>query len=151
MRNPKNTIFKGTFLMAASTNRGYLHCAILTALNDFQKKRAFKSRDMDFFFQNIPNEIFKILEMFKNNMKFTRAASLMNTKLSNRDKNTTHIILLFCHYCWSLLWWSYWKSIKSGSHHQKALLYLLQWKPFKNDEKCSLFHLQNSPRFLVYI
>ena len=51
--------------MAASTNRGYLHCAILTALNDFQKKRAFKSRDMDFFFQNIPNEIFKILEMFK--------------------------------------------------------------------------------------
>ena len=61
--------------MAASTNRGYLHCAILTALNDFQKKRAFKSRDMDIFFQNIPNEIFKILEMFKNNMKFTRAAN----------------------------------------------------------------------------
>ena len=24
--------------------------------------------------------------------------------------------------------------------------YLLQWKPFKNDEKCSLFHLKSSLR-----
>ena len=44
------------------TNRGCLHCAIV---------KAYKARDMQFFLQN---EIFKILKMFKYNMKFTRAA-----------------------------------------------------------------------------
>ena len=29
---------------------------------------------------------------------------------------------------------------------QKKLCYLLRWKPFKNDEKCFLFHLKNSFR-----
>ena len=57
------------------TNRGYLHCAILKALHSFQEKRAHKSRDMQFFLQNVPNEIFKIFKMFGNNMKFTRAFS----------------------------------------------------------------------------
>ena len=52
-------------------NRGYLHCAILKALHSFQEKRANKSRDMQFFLQNVQNEIFK---KFKNNMKFTIAA-----------------------------------------------------------------------------
>ena len=46
-------------------NRGYFHYAIL---------KACKGRDMQFFLQNVQNEIFKILEMFKYNMKFTRAA-----------------------------------------------------------------------------
>ena len=26
---------------------------------------------------------------------------------------------------------------------EKNLCYLLDWKPFKNDEKCFLFHLEN--------
>ena len=56
------------------TNRGYLHCAILKALHGFQEKRAHKSWDMQFFIQNVPDEIFKIFKMFKNNTKFTRAA-----------------------------------------------------------------------------
>ena len=56
------------------TNRGYLHCANLKALHGFREKRAHKSRDMQFFLHNVQNEIFKIFKMFKNNMKFTRAA-----------------------------------------------------------------------------
>ena len=35
------------------------------------------------------NKIFKILKMFKCNMKFTIAACWINSKISNRDKNTT--------------------------------------------------------------
>ena len=56
------------------TNRGYLHFAILKALHSFQEKRAHKSRDMQFFLENVQNEILKIFKMFQNNMKFTRAA-----------------------------------------------------------------------------
>ena len=56
------------------TNRVCLHCAILKALYGFKKKRANKARDIDIFFQNVQNETFKILKMFKYNMKFTRAA-----------------------------------------------------------------------------
>ena len=29
-------------------------------------------------------------------------------------------------------------------HPPKEIFYLLQWKPFKNDEKCFLFHLKSS-------
>ena len=60
--------------MTASPNCGYMHCAILKALHDFQEKSDLKSRDMQFFLQNVPNEIFKIFKMFENNMKFTRGA-----------------------------------------------------------------------------
>ena len=58
-------------------NQSYLKGAILKALHDFQEKRAHKSRDMQFFLQNVQNDFlqndFKIFRMFKNNMKFTRA------------------------------------------------------------------------------
>ena len=27
------------------------------------------------------------------------------------DKNNTLMIFLFCHFCWLLLWWNYWRSI----------------------------------------
>ena len=47
------------------TNRGCLYCAIL---------KAYRARDMQFFLQNVQNEIFKILEMCKYNVEFTRAA-----------------------------------------------------------------------------
>ena len=56
------------------TNRGCLHCAILKALHGVQEKRAHKSMDMQFSPQNVQNEIYKIFKIFKNNMKFTRAA-----------------------------------------------------------------------------
>ena len=70
----KNIFFYRTPLVAASPNRGYLHRAIVKALHGFQEKRALKSSDMLFFFQNVPNEIFNIFKMFENNMKFTRVA-----------------------------------------------------------------------------
>ena len=115
--------FRRTPRAAASPNRGYLHCTILKALHAFREKRDLKSRDMHIFLQNDPNEIFKIFKMFENNMKFTRAACWINSKISKRDKNTT-LIFLFCHYCWSLLWCNHWKSLnlKSKSHHQKILI-----------------------------
>ena len=85
---------------------------------------------MQFFLQNVPNEIFKIFKMFENNVKFTRAACWINSKITNRDKNTTPIKFLFCHYYWALLWCHYWKSLESGAHLPKTLLYLLQWNTF---------------------
>ena len=60
------------------TNQTYLHSAIPKALHGFQEKRAQKSKDMQFFLQNVQNHFlqndFEIFRMFKNNMKFTRAA-----------------------------------------------------------------------------
>ena len=55
-------------------NRGCLHCATLKALHGFIEKRAHKASDMQIFLQKDQHDIFKILKMFKNNMKFTRAA-----------------------------------------------------------------------------
>ena len=46
------------------TNLDFLHCVIL---------RTYKASDMQFFLETVQNEIFKILKMFKYNMKFTRA------------------------------------------------------------------------------
>ena len=46
------------------TNRGCLHSAIL---------KAYKARDMQFLLQTVQIKIFKILEMFEYNIKFTRA------------------------------------------------------------------------------
>ena len=34
--------------------------------------------------------------------------------------------------------------LKSDSHLSKKLCYLLDWKRFKNDRKCFLFHLESS-------
>ena len=53
-------------------NHGYLHCVILKALYEFEEKRARKARNRQFLFQNVQLEIFKILKMFKNSMKFTQ-------------------------------------------------------------------------------
>lgn len=43
-------------------------------LRKFQEKRAYKARDMQIFFENVQDEIFKILKIFKSNMIFSRAA-----------------------------------------------------------------------------
>ena len=47
------------------TDRGCLQSAILKISYDIQEKRAYKSKDIQFFLQNVQNEIFKILKMFK--------------------------------------------------------------------------------------
>ena len=49
------------------------HCVILKALYSFMVKRADKAR-YQFLIENAQNEIFEIFKMFKNNIKFTRAA-----------------------------------------------------------------------------
>ena len=36
--------------------------------------------------------------------------------------------------------------VKVGLSIPNKMFYLLQWKPFKNDHKCFLFHLKNSFR-----
>ena len=68
------------------TNHSCLHCAFL---------KTDKERDMQFFLQNVQNEIFRILRMFKYNMKFIRAACWINSKIRHRDKNTTVMIRFF--------------------------------------------------------
>ena len=85
-------------------------CTVLfQKLYGFKEKRAHKGRDMQFFFWKCSMWNFKILKMFKNNMKFTRAAWCINSEINNRDKSTTLLIFLFCQYCWSLLWCNYWR------------------------------------------
>ena len=96
------------------TNCDCLHCAILKALYDFKEKRAHKTGRQEicyFFHQKVQKEILKILEIFENNMKLTRESCRIYSKISNRDKNVTLMIFLICHYCWSLLWWNYWRSL----------------------------------------
>ena len=119
------------------------YCKIFT---QFLGEKSPQVTEYAIFLQNVEYEIFKIFKTFRNNMKFTRAAYWINSKKRNSDKNTTLIIFLSCHYCWSLLWCNYWKSLKSAPTFQNKLVYLLQWKLFKSDEKCILFHLKNSPR-----
>ena len=79
--------------------------------------------------------IFKILKMFKYNKKLIRAARWVNSKISNRDKNTTLMIFLFYDYCWSLLWYNYWRSWNSTSWSHLKLTVQIQlalylWDPF---------------------
>ena len=45
----KSIFFYKTTPVAASPNRGYLHCAILKVLQGFQEKRALKSRGYAIF------------------------------------------------------------------------------------------------------
>ena len=72
------------------TNCGCLHCAVLKALIVFmEKKRALKSRYMQFFLQNVQNGILKICKMFKNDMKFTRTARWMISKIINNYRTLT--------------------------------------------------------------
>ena len=81
-----------------------------------RKKEPTRQGLCKFFLQNVQNKIFKILEMFKTNMKFTKAGCWINSKISNRSKNTILIMFLFCHYCWSLLWCNYWRSLMLGNY-----------------------------------
>ena len=95
-----HTVFTLCFLLFTLC----LHCAILKALYGFKKKKKnSQGKRCNFSLKNVQNEIFKILKML----------------VSNRDKNTTLVIFLFCHYGWSLLRWTYWRSLmlwNSTSH-----------------------------------
>ena len=99
----------------------------------------------NFFVKMFQMRFSRCSRQLKITLKLTRAALWIILKISNRNKSTTLLIFLFCHYFWSLLWCKCWKSLKMDSHRPKALLYLLQWNPFKNDEKCFLFLLKTSP------
>ena len=55
------------------TNHGCLQCAILKPLYGFKEKRDHKARDSQFLVQNVQNEIFEILKIIKNYMKFRAA------------------------------------------------------------------------------
>ena len=68
-----NTKYRSEFKHRFS-NRSCLNCAILNALHGCKEKRAHKARGMQLFRQIVKNDIFKILIIFKNNTKFTRAA-----------------------------------------------------------------------------
>ena len=125
------------------SNRGCLQYAFLKALHGFQEKRAHKSRDMQCFLQNFQNEIFKILKMFKHNMKFTRAACWIKSKISNKKHGTHDILILSV--LLIIIMVSLLQVFKVWFSLSKKLFYLLQWKPFKNNEKCFLFRLKSSP------
>ena len=81
----------------------YRDCTVL-----FQKLR--RQEICSFSIEMFNIKIFKTLKMFKYNMKFIRAACWI-ILISNRDKNTTLMMFLFCNYCWSLLWCNYWRSL----------------------------------------
>ena len=101
------------------TNRDCLHYALLKALHDFKEKWAHKADRQEicnFFLQNVQKEISKILEYHFRKQTEIHQRSLLKKaqkkqlKKSNRDKSTTLMIFLFCHYCWSLFWQNYWRS-----------------------------------------
>ena len=48
----------------------------------------------------------------------------------------------YCNFC---------QSKKLDSHLSKKLVYLLQWKTFKNDEKCFLFYVKSSFVLKIFI
>ena len=49
-------------------------------------------------------------------------------------------------WCAFMKWFSSQNNHLKSESHLKKLFYLLQWKPFKNDEKWFLFHLKSSFR-----
>ena len=49
---------------------------------------------MQYFLQNVQNEIFEILKKSKYNAKFTRTACQINSKVRNRQKHQTHDIFI---------------------------------------------------------
>ena len=57
-------------------------------------KRAHEERDNQFLSQSVQNKIFQIFQMFKSNMKLTKAACWTNSKNSNWENSTTLMIFL---------------------------------------------------------
>ena len=72
--------------------------------------------------------------MLNKNLKFTRVVCWINSKISNKDTNTTLMIFLFCHNCNALLWQNYWRSLMlwnptSWSHLQLNIQMQLAFHP----------------------
>ena len=72
------------------TYDGCLHCVILKTLYNFKVKRVNEARDFS-------------LKNVRKDKKFTRAATKINSKISNKDNSTTLMMFFCCPYCWSLL------------------------------------------------
>ena len=82
------------------------------------------------------------MKTFIYNMKFTRAACWINSKINNRDKNTTLLVFLFYHYCWSLLWRNYWRFLMLwNSISWSRLKLIVQTK--LDFYSCNLFLINN--------
>ena len=107
-------ISKNTFFIEHFRWLFLLIVAICTVLfwklyTPFKKKHTLSQWMCNFFFKMLQMRFSRLPK----NMKFTRATCWINSKISNRDKNTT-LIILFCHYCWSLLRCNYLKYFKVG-------------------------------------
>ena len=81
------------------TNRDYLHCAILKLYMALRKKEPTSQETCSFSFKMFKMKFFNgkmkmKMKMFKNSMKFIRAACWINSKISNRDKNITLMVIL---------------------------------------------------------
>ena len=48
---------------------------------------------------------------FRNMTKFNRLACWINSKIRNRVSNNILMMFICCHYCCSLLWGNYWRSL----------------------------------------
>lgn len=72
------------------SNCGCLHCAIRKALYTFKVTRAHSQK----LFQNIQNEILENFKMFKN-MKFTRVACWINSKIKKHYTQNIFMLSLF--------------------------------------------------------
>ena len=69
-----------------------LHCAIQKVLLDPKATGDHKTRDSEFLFQNLQDEILDIVKI--TNIKLTRAACSINSKISYGDNITKLKILL---------------------------------------------------------
>ena len=80
------------------TNRSCLLGAILKALRGFREKRAHKSRNMQFFLEDVQNDFLqndlKIFRMVKSNMKSPEQRAELIQKKSNRDKNVSLLLVI---------------------------------------------------------
>ena len=70
--------------------------------------RTHEARHNQFLFQNVQNEIFEVFKIFKNNMKFIRAAYWINSKISNRQQQPSRGVLI------KKVFWKY--AVKEDTH-----------------------------------
>ena len=82
-------------------------------------------------------------------MTSTRAAWWSNSKASNRDNNTTFMIFLYCHFCWSLSWYNYWRSLFRLKLTVQIHFALNPYNPFLITNRIMTGNSVEEHRFLV--
>ena len=87
------------------TSHGCLHCVTYVVS---RKKEPTKSI---FLSECFKLDFWDFEKIFRNIMKFNRSACWINSKISNRGSNNTLMMFVCCHYCCSLLWGNYWRSL----------------------------------------